>query len=81
MDVDSLGSQVRMAADFVEYALFNLAIDSKLRGCDVVTVRVDDVALSGYAMDRATFRQKKSGRPVRFELTDQRSLAIDDTCE
>jgi integrase len=58
--------------------VFNLAIDSKLRGCDVVAVRVDDVAPSGYAMDRATIRQKKNGRPVRFELTDQTRIAIDD---
>ncbi len=50
-------------------ALFNLAIDSKLRGCDVVAVRVDDVAPNGYAFDRAMVRQKKkTGRPVRFEL-------------
>jgi integrase len=61
-----------------DLALFNLAIDSKLRGCDVVAVRVDDVAPSGYAMDRATIRQKKTGRPVRFELTDQTRLAIDE---
>jgi len=49
-----------------------------LRGCDVVAVRVDDVAPSGYALDRATVRQKKTGRPVRFELTDQTRLALDD---
>jgi len=59
-------------------ALFNLAIDSKLRGCDVVAVRVDDVAPSGYAKDRATIRQRKTGRPVRFELTDQTRMAIDE---
>jgi len=53
--------------------LFNLAIDNKLRGCDV-----DGVAPSGYAMDRATIQQKKTGRPVRFELTDQTRLAIDE---
>ena len=58
-------------------ALFNLAIDSKLRGCDVVAVRVEDVAPGGYSMDRATVRQKKTGRPVRFELTDQARQAID----
>src|SRR4030095_11814205 len=51
-----------------DLAMFNLAIDSKLRGCDVVTIRVDDVAAGGYAADRATVRQKKTGRPVRFEL-------------
>ena len=59
-------------------ALFNLAIDSKLRGCDVVAIRVEDVAPSGYALDRATIRQKKTGRPVRFELNEQTRLAIDD---
>jgi integrase len=61
-----------------DLALFNLAIDSKLRGCDVVAVRVDDVAPSGYSMDRATIRQKKTSRPVRFELTEQTRTAIDD---
>jgi hypothetical protein len=40
-----------------------LAIDSELRGCDVVAVRVDDLAPSGYAMDRATIRQKKRAGP------------------
>ena len=41
-----------------DLALFNLAIDSKLRGCDVVALRVDDVAPNGYAVDRAIVRQK-----------------------
>ncbi len=61
-----------------DLALFNLAIDSKLRGCDVVAVRVEDVAPGGYALDRSTIRQKKTGRPVRFELTEQTRTAIDD---
>jgi integrase len=61
-----------------ELALFNLAIDSKLRGCEVVAIRVEDVAPSGYALDRATIRQKKIGRPVRFELTDQTRSVIND---
>lgn len=61
-----------------DLALFNLAIDSKLRGCDVVAIRVEDVAPSGYAQNRATIRQKKTGRPVRFELTEQTRMAIDD---
>jgi integrase len=58
--------------------MFNLAIDSKLRGCDVVALKVEDVAPNGYAIDRATVRQKKTGRPVKFELTDQTREAIDD---
>ena len=61
-----------------DLALFNLAIDSKLRGCDVAAVKVEDVAPNGYTMDRATVRQKKTGRPVKFELTDQTRQAIDD---
>jgi integrase len=55
-----------------------LAIDSKLRGCDVVAIKVEDVAPNGYTMDRATVRQKKTGRPVKFELTDQTRQAVDD---
>jgi integrase len=58
--------------------MFNLAIDSKLRGCDVVALKVDDVAPNGYAIDRATVRQKKTGRPVKFEITDQTRQAVDD---
>ena len=61
-----------------DLALFNLAIDSKLRGCDVVALKVDDVAPNGYAVDRATVRQRKTGRPVKFELTDQTRQAVDD---
>ena len=60
-----------------DLAMFNLAIDSKLRGCDVVAIRVDDVAPNGYAIDRATVRQRKTGRPVRFELTEHTRQAID----
>jgi len=61
-----------------DLAMFNLAIDSKLRGCDVVAIRVGDIAASGYTADRATIRQKKTGRPVRFELSEQTRQAIDD---
>lgn len=62
----SIRTKLQMQGKMRGLALFNLAIDSKLRGCDVVGIRVDDVAPSGYAMDRATIRQKKTGRPVRF---------------
>jgi integrase len=61
-----------------DLALFNLAIDSKLRGCDVIASKVDDVAPNGYTVDRATVRQRKTGRPVRFELTEPTRQAIDD---
>jgi integrase len=74
----SIRTKLQMQRPKRDLAPFNLAIDSKLRGCDVVAVRVDDVAPSGYAMDRATIRQRKTGRPVRFELTDQTRMAIDE---
>ncbi|MEQ1671011.1 MAG: tyrosine-type recombinase/integrase [Hyphomicrobium sp.] len=74
----SIRTKLQMQGKSRDLALFNLAIDSKLRGCDVVAVRVDDVAPSRYSMDRATIRKKKTGRPVRFELTDQTRLAIDE---
>tara|TARA_B100000315_G_scaffold140048_1_gene129073 strand:+ start:26 stop:529 length:504 start_codon:yes stop_codon:yes gene_type:complete len=61
-----------------DLALFNLAIDSKLRGCDVVSLKVEDVAPHGYAVDRATVRQRKTGRPVRFEITEHTRQAIGD---
>jgi hypothetical protein len=57
-----------------DLALFNLAIDSKLRGCDLVALRVDDVAPQGYAIDRANVRQRKTGPPgaVRIDRADAR---------
>jgi integrase len=57
--------------------MFNLAIDSKLRGCDVMAIKVEDVAPNGYAVERATVRQRKTGRPVKFELTEQARQAIE----
>ena len=54
----SIRTKLQMKDRKRDLAHFNFAIDSKLRGCDVVAVRVDDVVPSGYAMDRATVRQK-----------------------
>ena len=74
----SIRTRLLLEGRIRDLALFDLAIDSKLRGCDVVAVRVEDVAPNAYTMDRATVRQKKTGRPVKFELTDQTRQAIDD---
>lgn len=64
-----------------DLALFNLAIDSKLRGCDLVSLRVEDVAPHGYAINRATVRQHKTGQPVKFEITEHTRQAIDEYLE
>src|SRR4029079_9657254 len=74
----AIRTKLQMERQIRDLALFNLAIDSKLRGCDVVAVKVDDVAPNGYAIDRATVRQRKTGHPVRFELTEKSRQAIDD---
>ena len=74
----SIRTRLQVEGRTRDLAMFNLAIDSKLRGCDVVAIKVDDVAPHGYAADRATVRQRKTGRPVRFELTEQTRQAIDD---
>jgi len=58
--------------------MFNLAIYSKLRGCDVMALKVEDVAPNGYTIERATVRQRKTRRPVKFELTEQTRQAVED---
>ena len=54
-----------------ELALFNLAIDSKLRGCDLVGLKVSDVYQGGRVSARAIVMQQKTRRPVQFEITEQ----------
>ncbi len=73
----AIRTRLQLAQRTRDLTLFNLAIDSKLRGCDVVSLRVEDVAPHGYAIDRATVRQQKTGRPVRFEITEQTRQTID----
>jgi integrase len=58
--------------------MFNVAIDSKLRGCDVIALKIEDIAPNGYAVERATVRQRKTGQPVRFELIEQTRQAVDE---
>ena len=74
----AIRTQLQLAKKRRDLALFNLAIDSKLRGCDVVAIRISDVAPNGCAIARATVRQRKTGRPVRFELTEITRASIDD---
>ena len=72
----SIRTKLQVEGRTRDLAMFNLAIDSKLRGCDVVALKVEDVAPNGYSIDRATVRQKKTGQPVRFELTEQTRQAV-----
>ena len=52
-----------------ELALFNLAVDSKLRACDLLNLRVSDVSVGGHVGSRAMIMQQKTQRPVQFEIT------------
>lgn len=61
---------LRTVGNVRDLALFNCALDAKLRGCDLVKLRVSDVAPGGIIRDRATVIQQKTGRPVPFEITD-----------
>ena len=74
----AIRSRLQLLKRLRDLALFNLAVDSKLRGCDLVGLRIADVAPNGYAVDRASVKQRKTGRPVRFEITEQTRQAIDD---
>src|SRR4030081_1345460 len=73
----SIRTRLMVEARTRDLAMFNLAIDSKLRGCDVVALKVEDVAPNGYTIERATVRQRKTGRTVKFELTEQTREAIE----
>lgn len=59
-----------------DLVLFNLALDSKLRGCDLVKLKVSDVAYGSLVSSRATVLQQKTGSPVQFELTKESRDAI-----
>jgi len=73
----AIRTQLQLAGRIRDLALFNLAIDSKLRGCDLVSLKVEVIAPNGHAIDRATVRQRKTGRPVKFEITEQARQAVD----
>jgi integrase len=59
-----------------DLAMFNLAIDSKLRGCDLVGLRVRDVIHGNQVLSRAMIVQRKTQRPVQFELTEPTRAAV-----
>jgi integrase len=76
-EIWSIRIRLQMLDKTRDLALFNLAIDSKLRACDLVTLRVQDVAHGGKALSRASVVQHKTGRPVKFELTEQTRNAVE----
>lgn len=70
-DIWAIRIHLQLADQIRELALFNLAIDSKLRGCDLVELHVRDIAQGNQIYSRAIIMQRKTHRPVQFEITAQ----------
>ena len=68
--------RLQLARRTRDLALFNMAIDSKLRACDLLCLRVRDVAQGGQVARRAMIMQRKTQRPVRFEIAGQAREAV-----
>ncbi|WP_246729170.1 tyrosine-type recombinase/integrase [Methylosinus sp. RM1] len=75
-DVWTIRVRLQLESRKRDLAMFNLAIDSKLRGCDLVRLQVSDVYIGGRVRDRAVVIQKKTGRSVQFEVTEQTRRSV-----
>ena len=76
MYIWALRVRLQMANRVRELALFNLGIDSKLRGCDLVTLKVRDICHGDQVAARAIVMQHKTQRPVQFEITPPTREAV-----
>ena len=74
----SIRVRLELQKNFRDLALFNMAIDSKLRGCDLVRLRVKDLVVGRTVRDRVTITQRKTSKPVRFEVTQNTRKSIED---
>ena len=69
-DIWAIRIHLQNAKQVRDLAMFNLAIDSKLRGCDLVALRVRDASQGGQLLSRTAVIQRKTQRPVQFEMTE-----------
>lgn len=70
--------RLQVARRLRDLALFDLALDSKLRACDLVALRVSDLVSNGRVRTRVMILQRKTGRPVQFEVTEQTRRSLSD---
>ena len=75
-EIWSIRTRLQMSERLRDLALFNLALDSKLRGCDLLKLKVRDVFHGDRVLERATVLQQKTQQPVQFEITLQPRAAI-----
>ena len=80
-DIWSIRMKLQNEGRLRDLALFNLGLDSKLRACDLLNLRVADVSNGETVNNRATVLQQKTGRPVRFEITRKSRKATTDWIE
>ncbi len=66
----AIRARLKLAGNLRDLALFNLAIDSKLRGCDLVRLKLTDLVIGDRVRDRVTVVQSKTKRPVQFEVSE-----------
>ncbi|KNG92188.1 tyrosine-type recombinase/integrase [Pseudaestuariivita atlantica] len=66
----AIRARLELAGNLRDLALFNVAIDSKLRGCDLVRLKAKDLVSSERVKERVTIIQSKTGKPVQFELSE-----------
>ncbi|VWD33885.1 phage integrase [Burkholderia lata] len=76
-EIWAIRTRLQMAANIRELAIFNLAIDSKLRACDLTRLQVQDVCPGSHVGSRATVMQQKTQRPVQFEITEQTRQSLE----
>ncbi|KPK47186.1 MAG: integrase [Thiotrichales bacterium SG8_50] len=75
-EIWAIRTRLQMENQLRDLALFNLAIDSKLRACDLLKLRVSDVSNGGHVSSRAMILQHKTQRPVQFEITPRTRKAV-----
>ena len=76
-EIWAIRTRLQMASNVRELAMFNLAIDSKLRACDLTRLQVQDIRHGSHVAARATVMQQKTQRPVQFEITEQTRESLD----
>lgn len=79
-EVWAIRVRLQLAGKMRDLALFNLGVDSKLRGCDLLRIRVSDLRIGGEIRHRAKIIQSKTGNRVQFEVTKFTREAVDDWC-
>ena len=70
-DIWRIRTRLEIEGNIMEHALLNLAIDCKLRSCDLLRMKVRDISSRGVIQERVLYTQIKTGRPVQFEITSR----------